>query len=157
MSFAQGLEIMASIVFLGYLLWAAWQDVKEMQVVRYTHVAGLLAVVLQAILNRKLIMQSVQAYIIAIVILLAIQITAKWLDLYGVADMIAFFLIGLYFLFRVGVRHYLLTYFFTQALSGILLLAVQVWKHNVKSLKLRHSVPYIPYISVAFGLTNMVL
>jgi len=43
------------------------------------------------------------------------------------------------------------------AVSGMLLLAVQIVKRNVKRGKLLRPVPYIPYICFAFILTNVVL
>ena len=52
MNYGQGFEVMADLVFTGYLIWAAWQDQREMMVVRYTHGLGLLAVLMLAVVKR---------------------------------------------------------------------------------------------------------
>ena len=81
-----------------------------------------------------------------------------WLfKLYGFADVIVLFLSGVFLLLEKGTEKYLLAYFMVQALSGSLLLMVQLAKGNVKGMNLKRPIPYIPYISFAFILTNMVL
>lgn len=157
MSFGPVFEIMASLIFAGYLVWASWQDLREMQVIRYTHILGGFAIGILLFLQQNKIWEQWDKYLEAIFLLFLLQVLAKWQMLYGMADMIVFFLSGLFFLMRMGTERYLLAYFLLQALSGIGLLAIQAWKHNIKGLKLGCSVPYIPYICVAFILTNMVL
>lgn len=152
---------MASLIFLLYLIWVSWQDVQEMQVVRYSHLLGALAIVLQVILSllsdNGSELDCAKEYLSAGSLLLVIQILAYYFKLYGLADVLVFFLCGLYMLLEKGVERYLMAYFMVQAISGSLLLVVQLLKGNVKGMHLRCSVPYIPYISVAFILTNMVL
>lgn len=157
MSFVQGLEIMASLVFCIYLIWISWQDYIEMKVVRYSHLLGIAAIFLLVILEKRKVCFSVKEFIFAGFVLLFLQIIAYYFKLYGFADVIVLFLCGLFFLVRKGTEQYLLAYFIVQAISGTLLFGVQIFKKNVHGLKLQHPVPYIPYISVAFILTNMVL
>lgn len=157
MSFAQGLEIMASLIFATYLIWVSWQDIKERQVVRYSHLLGLFAIFLKGILHNERHSYSAKEYIAAVLVLLVLQIIASSLKLYGFADVLVFFLCGVFSLFHKGVENYLPAYFVLQVISGSLLLVVQLAKRNVKGLNLKHPIPYIPYISVAFILTNMVL
>ena len=152
---------MASLIFGVYLLWVSCQDVQEMQVVRYSHLLGVLAFLLQAVV--KIILpnarepHSMLEYLSAGLVLMVLQIMAYFFRLYGLADVFVFLLCGLYMLLEKGVDRYLLAYFMVQALSGSLLLVVQFLKGNIKGMRLRAPVPYIPYISVAFILTNMVL
>lgn len=157
MNFAQGLEIMADLFFVAYLIWVSWQDNKEMQVVRYSHLLGLFAVVLQVILQKTRIVNSLNEYFIAISVLLLLQSIAYHFKLYGFADVIVFFLCGTFLLLEKGAEKYLMAYFLVQAVSGSLLLLAQFAKGNVKGLNLKRPVPYIPYICFAFILTNMVL
>ena len=51
MNYVQGFEIMARRIFGVYLLWVSCQDVQEMQVVRYSHLLGVLAFLLQAVVK----------------------------------------------------------------------------------------------------------
>ena len=152
---------MASLIFGGYLIWVSWQDIQEMQVVRYSHLLGVLAIVLHVISSLLSDNGSefycVKKYLSAGSLLLVLQILAHFLNLYGLGDVIVFFLCSMYMLLEKGVEQYLLAYFMLQAISGSLLLAVQFLKGNIKGMRLRAPVPYIPYISVAFILTNMVL
>ncbi|MBR2036398.1 MAG: hypothetical protein IKJ39_09035 [Lachnospiraceae bacterium] len=152
---------MASLIFDGYLVWVSWQDVQEMQVVRYSHLLGVLAFLLQVVIKmmtpNERELHSMVEYLSAGLVLLVLQILAHFLNLYGLGDVIVFFLCGLYMLLEKGVEHYLLAYFMVQALSGSLLLVVQFLKGNIKGMRLKAPIPYIPYISVAFILTNMVL
>ena len=161
MNYVQGFEIMASLLFCVYLLWVSWQDVQEMQVVRYSHLLGVVAFLLQAVVKTLLTNEGefhgMMKYLSAGLVLLVFQIVAYYFKLYGLADVIVFFLCGLYMLLEKGVERYLLAYFMVQAISGSLLLVVQFLKGNVKGMRFRCPVPYIPYISVAFILTNMVL
>lgn len=152
---------MASLIFGVYLLWVSCQDVQEMQVVRYSHLLGVLAFLLQAvvkiILPNAMDLHSMVEYLSAGLVLMVLQLMAYFFRLYGLADVFVFLLCGLYMLLEKGVDRYLLAYFMVHAISGSLLLVVQLLKGNVKGMHLRCSVPYIPYISVAFILTNMVL
>ena len=157
MNFAQGLEIMANLIFVTYLAWVSWQDNKELQVVRYSHLLGVFAVPLQVILQKTRIVNSLNEYFIAILVLLVLQGIAYRFKLYGFADVIVFFLCGTFLLLEKGTEKYLLAYFLVQAVSGSLLLLVQLAKGNVKGLNLKRPAPYIPYICFAFILTNMVL
>lgn len=148
---------MASFIFVVYLIWISWQDYKEMQVVRYSHLVGALAIVLQASLNGRKIAGDLGEYFLAFLVLLFLQLIACWLKIYGFADVIVFFLSGIFLLLEKGTKNHLLAYFLMQAISGGLLLVVQMVQGNVKGSKLKQPVPYIPYICVAFILTNMVL
>ena len=148
---------MADIGFIVYLLWVSRQDMKEMQVVRYSHIIGMLAVVLQVFSHGPWCIGSICAYFLAFLILLFLQFAAWLFKLYGFADVIVLFLSGVFLLLEKGTEKYLLAYFMVQALSGSLLLMVQLAKGNVKGMDLKRPIPYIPYISFAFILTNMVL
>ena len=156
MNCVQGFEIMADIIFLLYLIWTAIQDVREMQVVRYSHLLGILGVFLQFFLQKENVFCYPIEYFTAFLVLFFWQIAAGRLKLYGVADAIVFFMNGVFLLGKIGPEKYLLAFFVHQALAGIMLLAVQIAKRNIKGTKLLHSVPYIPYICFAFCLTNVV-
>lgn len=157
MNYVPGFEIMADWIFWLYLLWAAYQDIKEMQVVRYTHLLGIAGICLQAFLHKDMVLQEAATYLAAIIILCFLQVAAARLKLYGVADAIVLFMCGIFLLAKAGADYYLFVYLIVQAVSGILLLAVQTVKRNVKKGKLLRPVPYIPYICFAFILTNVVL
>ena len=152
---------MANVIFSIYLIWVSLQDYREMQVVRYSHGLGIAAILLEIL--RIVFLQDgsdiykVWEYMWAGVILLLLQMAAYLFKLYGVADMFVFLLCGMFLLFQKGTGCYLTMYFMIHAVSGILLLVVQFIKGNVKGANLRQPVPYIPYISIAFFLTNMVL
>ena len=97
MSFVQGLEIMASLVFCIYLIWISWQDYIEMKVVRYSHLLGIAAIFLLVILEKRKVCFSVKEFIFAGFVLLFLQIIAYYFKLYGFADVIVLFLCGLFF------------------------------------------------------------
>ncbi len=151
------LEITASMIFYAYLLWASWQDIREMQVIRYTHLLGATAVGIQLLADREQICSHGIVYLSAGILLILVSMAAYRFSLYGMADNILLLVCGLFFINSMGVWIGLEAYLYLQAVSGVLLLIVQMVKHNVKGMKLKHSVPYIPYISVAFVLTNVVL
>ena len=157
-------ETMVSAVFIGYLLWVSWQDYKSMQVIRYSHGMGLFAVILKIIsqvflqgMKKETIYEHLFASLLAVIVLLCIQIAACLLHLYGTADGMVFFLCGLFLLVQEGTEQYMLSFLWMTALSGGMLLVVQVLKGNIKGVALKHPVPYIPYISFAFILTKVVL
>ena len=152
---------MANVIFSIYLIWVSLQDYREMQVVRYSHGLGIAAILLE-ILRIVFWRDGSETYIVreymsAGFVLLLLQVVACLFKLYGIADMIVLFLCGIFLLLRKGIEYYLMAYFMAQAISGILLLMFQFIKGNVKGTNLRNPVPYIPYISIAFFLTNMVL
>ena len=157
MNYVPEFEIMVSCIFMAYLAWVSWQDYREMQVVRYSHGLGLLAIVLGVFLQKAYIWNRGNEYFLAFLVLLLTQSASHWLKLYGLADAIVFFLCGLFFLVQGGTEVYLLAYVMLQAISGGLLFVVQTVKRNRKGLNLKHAVPYIPYIYFAFILTNVVL
>ena len=157
MSYEQGFVITADIIFTIYLLWVSKQDYREMQVVRYSHGAGLAAVVILAILNGKDIVECPMEYILGLIFVLLMQMVAYKCHLYGMADILVFFVCGLYFVMRKGPEMYFTAYMLHQALAGILLLVIQIAKRNVKGTRLCKPVAYIPYISFAFVLTNVVV
>ncbi len=157
MSYEQGFAIMADVAFAVYLLWVSKQDYREMQVVRYSHGLGLAAIIILALLNRKDIMECPMEYILGVVFVWLMQIIAYKCHLYGIADILVFFVCGLYFLMRKGPELYLAAYMVLHALSCFLLLVIQIIKRNVKGMRLSKPVAYIPYISIAFVLTNVVV
>lgn len=157
MSYEPGFEITADVIFAIYLLWVSKQDYCEMQVVRYSHGAGLAAVVILVVMNRKKIMDYPVECIVGLVFVLLMQMIAYKCRLYGMADILVFGVCGLYFLVRKGPELYFTAYMLHQALSGCLLLAIQIVKSNVKGVRLCRPVAYIPYISFAFVLTNVVV
>ena len=157
MSYVQGFAIMADVTFVIYLLWVSKQDYREMQVVRYSHCLGVAAIVMLVILNRKNIMEYPMEYVLGVIFVLLIQIIAHKCHLYAMADIIVFFVCGVYFLVRKGPESYFTAYMLHQALAGCLLLVIQIVKRNVKGVRLCRPVAYIPYISFAFILTNVVV
>lgn len=157
MSYAQEFAIMADAIFAIYLLWVSKQDYREMQVVRYSHGLGIAAIVILVILNRKEIMMYPMEYILGVLFALLMQIIAYQCHLYGMADILVFFVCGLYFLMRKGSELYFTSYMLLHALAGCLLLMIQIIKRNIKGMRLCKPVAYIPYISVAFILTNVVV
>lgn len=148
---------MASISFTGYLIWVSWQDYREMMVVRYSHCLGLVAVIILTVLNRQAIKAQPMAYLAGLIMVLLVQIVAYKCRLYGMADILVFFMCGLYFLVTKGPELYLIAYIMVPAVSGVLLLIVQILKKNVRGVHLHRPVAYIPYICVAFVLTNVVV
>ncbi len=151
------LEIMASIIFLVYLLWASLQDIRRLLVIRYTHCIGLCAIAVQIWADRERFFSNVLVYCGVTAVLLLIGVTADRAKLYGLADNVVFTLCGLFWAVCREAAYCMEYYLLLHIISCGLLLGVQMCRHNVKGLKLRHPVPYIPYISVAFVLTNMVL
>ena len=148
---------MASVLFVAYLIWVSWQDKKEMQVIRYSHVLGIMAIVLQVVILKVDGVDVGRNCLIAMVHLSVLQVIAYKFQWYGMADVIVLFLCGIWIFLTKGNEDYLRIYFLMQAIAGCLLWCVQWLKKNVKGLCLRHPVAYIPYISFAFILTNMVL
>ena len=157
MNYGQGFEVMADLVFTGYLIWAAWQDQREMMVVRYTHGLGLLAVLMLAVVKRGVIMECPVEYLLGLSVVMLIQFAAYRCHCYGTADVLVFLMCGLYFLLKKGPYLYFTAYVMVPALSGCLLLMVQMARRNVQGVYLRRPVAYIPYICVAFILTNVVV
>ena len=157
MSYEQEFAIMADLIFMVYLIWVSWQDQKEMMVVRYSHGLGLFAIVILAIGHNEMIATMPWECGVGFLIVLFVQIVAYQCKFYGMADVFVFTMCGLYFWLQKGPQLYLTAYVTVMAVSGCLLLAVQIVKRNVNGVCLRKSVAYIPYISVAFVLTNMVV
>lgn len=157
MSYEQGFAITANAIFYVYLLWVSGQDHHEMQVVRYSHGLGLAAVVILAVLYWRDIKENPTGYMLGLIFVWMIQVIAYKCHLYGMADVLVFFICGLYFLTWKGPRLYLIAYILLQALAGCFLLIVQIIKRNVKGGHLCKPVAYIPYISFAFILTNVVV
>ena len=84
MNFEQGLEIMASIVFYMYLIWVSRQDLKEMQVVRYSHILGVAAIFLQIVpkaLQSDSRIYEAREYWVAVMVLLFLQMGACFLGI----------------------------------------------------------------------------
>ena len=100
---------------------------------------------------------NLNTFLMGVFVLVLLQMAACRFKWYGFADVIVFFLCGMFLLLKKGEEKYLLAYFLMQAIAGSFLWGVQLLKKNVKGLNLCSPVPYIPYISVAFILTNMVL
>lgn len=157
MNFTLESEITAKVIFLGYLCWISFQDYESMQVVRYSHLTGLLAVLLEIIINRDQILYSFCSYVVAGMVMALFQAVSHRCHFYGLADTITIYLCSIFFLVKHGPDDCLLFYYLLQAIAGVLLIPSQVFKGNVKKLRLKRPVPYIPYISVAFILTNIVL
>ncbi len=157
MSYEQGFEIMAEFMFAGYLLWVSWQDCREMQVVRYSHGLGLLAVIILVFSKGGTVLTYLPEYLAGVGILMGVQAAAYKCRLYGLADVLVLFMCGLFLLFLKGPENYLLSYSVLFAVSIVLLILVQLWKKNLHGLQLRKTVAYIPYICTAFILTNAVV
>lgn len=150
---------MGKLIFMGYLLWSSMQDKKEMQVVRYTHLLGAFAVICSGVqyLRSRATAGEIVVMGLAAVCLMFMQLLAWKCRMYGLADVIVFCLIGLFFMFEKGIAEGIMGYLYVYAVSGAMLGVVQWGKGNLKGVRLRQPIPYIPYISVAFFLTNMVL
>lgn len=148
---------MAEALFHLYFLWVVKQDITEMQVVRYSHLLGSLSLVLLAVRKFYDISQYFEEYMIYLFLMLMFQFIQYKLRCYGLADAVVLFLCGSFFLFKRGRQACLLLYFLLQAVSGIFFLICQYAKGNVGGLGVKHAAPYIPYIYVAFILTNVVL
>lgn len=157
MNYVPELEIIADGIFTVYLLWASWQDKKGMQVVRYSHILGLSAIVLKICLQKHLVLSDWIEFILMFFGAYMTQFFAFRLKLYGLADVIVLFLCGIYFEVDKGISEALTAYFTVQAIAGVLLLVIQTVKGNIVGMVFRQPVPYIPYISVAFFLTKGVL
>lgn len=157
MNCVQGFEIMADGVFYGYLCWAAWQDHREKMVVRYTHMIGLAAVFLLVYMRKEIILEHILLYVCHVLLICMIQAAAYQWHLYGLADAFVFALCGLFFLAKQGFSGYLSAYLIVFALSGCLMLFVQIYKGNIKGIRLLTPTAYIPYICFAFFLTNVVV
>lgn len=157
MSYGQEFAIMASLVFTGYLIWVSWQDHKEMLVARYSHGLGLGAVLILVMVQKNDIIEHLGEYAIGFAVVLTVQMAAYKGACYGRADVLVFLMCGLYFLCQKGPQLYLTAYLMVQAVSGCLLLLVQTARHNIHGMYLRKPVAYIPYICVAFVLTNVVV
>ena len=178
MNYAPEFAVMADRLFYVYLLWVSCQDAKEMQVVRYSHLTGILAIVIKLIcysiddiasgdsLGNVCAGRNIVVILVGAAILSGIQYMSCRQKLYGVADGIVFWVGGMFLLVeRLGVKGAaeemvfsgLTAFFMMQALSGLLLILVQAAKGNIKSGIFKQSIAYIPYISVAFFLTKGVL
>ena len=157
MNYAQELEIMVNGIFVIYLIWTAWQDYREMQVVRYSHILGIVGVLAMAGIRWKEIRIFPLEYVSAFVIILLLQMIAYWFSIYGMADVVVFCMCGWFFVLHRGVNSYLTVYIMLIAVSCCMLFIVQILKNNIQGLHLKKSVAYIPYICVAFVLTNLVL
>lgn len=157
MNYGQELETMAKALFGVYLIWVSWQDKKEMQVFRYSHLLGIVAIILQIILldaDRK---EVTKGWLAAVCFLILLQIIACRFRWYGIADAMVLFLCGVWLFLKGGIDYYLQAYFVMEAFAGSVLWGIQLLKKNIKGLCLRQPVAYIPYICVAFILTNIVL
>lgn len=157
MNYEPEFGIMADCIFAVYLLWVSRQDIKEMQVVRYSHILGVSAIIIKIFWQKVFIVTCWIEIILAFFVLLITQYISHRLKLYGLADSIVLFLGGMYFLTEGSLVWTLTAYYMFQAIAGILLIVVQSAKGNIKGTGLRKPVPYIPYISVAFFLTKGVL
>ena len=164
MDYIHVLEIMASVLFAAYLLWAVQQDVKEMKVARFTHLLGLGAVmvsILASAMSRHLESGNIEKiwtqniWELAVVFLL--QYIGYKLRCYGLADVFVIGLCSLFYYFQSAEYRCLYFYFLLYAIAGTILLFVQLCCGNLKGLKLKQKVPYIPYISIAFFLTKWVI
>ena len=150
-------EIITDGVFWAYLLWVAWQDYRTMQVVRYSHAAGLVAVLAMAIANGQHIWANGGIYVAAVLLLAAVQFWMYRVKAYGLADAIVFFMCGVYWLVQRGAADCLVGYMLLMALSVVLLWGAAYLKGNVLGATLKHPMPYIPSICCAFFLTKGVL
>lgn len=143
---------MDKLLFLLYLIWISYQDFREMQVVRYSHLLGLAAIVWAIVIHGD---SGVFSWELLMVYLLQIiGFALKW---YGLADAIVMCICATFYCAIVGSTRCFLFCFAMQAMAGILLILVQILKNNINGLKLKKPIPYIPYISIAFFLTKWVI
>ncbi len=181
MKYAPEFEIIADFLFVGYLLWASLQDIRQMQVARYTHVVGVIAVCMRIVcrcgnvnLEAQGFYESVDTlvesilrpkgmpaywveWLLSMCLHAGLQYMSQLCRLYGLADAIVFFLCGMYWSIGYGMYSSLMGSMLLQSIAGILLFVVQIAKKNLKRMHFKAPVPYIPYIFVAFFLTNGVL
>lgn len=164
MNYVRGFEIMASVLFGAYLFWVSMQDAKEMQVVRYSHLLGVVAI-LCVLLTRCVwsagsvveagTIWKVHLWEIGVVWLL--QFIGYKIRLYGLADVFVVGICATFYYFASGKYQCLFFGVALYAVSGILLLLVEFARGNLKGWKLEQKVPYIPYVAVAFFLTKWVI
>ncbi len=149
---------MDKILFAIYLIWISVQDFKTMQVVRYSHLLGITAIVLAATEHGLNVAATVSVMNVAeIVLVCLLEITGYFLKCYGLADVFSVCICAAFYFFESNRYECVLFTLLLQSVSGILLIVVQMFKGNIKGLHLKQSVPYIPYISVSFFLTKWVL
>ena len=164
MNYIRVFEITASILFAGYMFWVSMQDAKEMQVARYSHLLGVVAVVCAMIGTGILGTGSAgagndfwQQNLWEIIVIWLLQFIGYKHRFYGLADVFVTGLCASFYYFESRTYACLFFYFASYAVAGILLLVTQLAIGNLKGFRLRQKVPYIPYISVAFFLTKWVI
>ncbi len=154
---------MDNVLFALYLIWISVQDLKDMQVVRYSHLLGVTAVGWNVIANG---FYSVGAFLtdgtlamhfMEIAVVLLLQTLSCIFKCYGLADALTICLCSIFYFFKSNRYQCVLFSLLLQSVSGVLLIVVQIFKDNIKGLQLKQAVPYVPYISVAFFLTKWVL
>lgn len=164
MSYAHVFAIMSNLLFVMYLLWASFQDLRQMRIARYTHLLGCVAIIC-AMLSKDIFVVSRMRWMatvwvqnvweIAIVIIL--QIIGYYFKCYGLADVFTICICVMFYYFETGIYRCLFFYFLFYAMAGLLLVVTQCAMHNVKGLNFKKQVPFIPYVSIAFFLTKWVI
>ena len=164
MNYIRAFEIMASVFFLLYLLWATMQDAKEMCVARYTHLLGVVAIILIMIVRGIFRIEGIShenalwiKNLWEIGSACAIQWLGHKMQGYALADVFVLNICTIFHFFEGGSYRCLLFYFAFYALSIVLLFAAQLINGNLKGVNLKKKVPFIPYLSVAFFLTKWVI
>lgn len=164
MNYAHGFAIMSNFLFVAYLLWASWQDLCQMCVVRYTHLLGCAAIICAMFSNEIFAMLqmplSTNEWIQngwEIIIVIILQIIGCYFKCYGLADVFTICICVIFYYFETGIYKCLFFYFGFYVTAGLLLLVTQCAMNNVKGLNLKKQVPFIPYLSVAFFLTKWVI
>ena len=164
MNYIRVFEIMASVLFGIYLFWVSMQDAKELQVARYSHLLGVTAIVCMMVARSvwrtehvvgALDLWGTQLW--EIVVIWVLQFIGYKLRFYGLADVFTMGICATFYYFDSGRYQCLVFGVVLYAVSGILLLAIELARGNLKGWKLKQKVPYIPYIAVAFFLTKWVI
>lgn len=144
--------MIGKFIFFLYLVCISLQDIKTMKVTRIFHVMGIAGVIIMLIQEGY----SDVSYT-PIVFFLLIQLGCYCFGCYGLADLFLFINCSLYMGVSYTKEDTLLYLFLFQLLANILLIVVQLCVGNFRKGRLRKKVAYIPYLSTAFILTNIVL
>ncbi len=142
---------MPIIIFACYLVGVSTQDIKEKSVSRIWHLFAFLALMFST--NPKLFFLSV-LWNLAIVVLCYWQYKK---GAYGLADVFVLLNCSMFFAISRGSIRFLWEFCLFYFLAIILVYLHQYVNKNIKQYRFLRKVPYIPYLSCAFILTNMVV
>ncbi len=155
MSFAPGFEIISDIIFILYLVCAAYQDCRERLVIRGTHLLGLAAVGIYCLSAAYSLCHVWGGRAAVFLICLMCEGSYRYFSLYGLADSLVFLNCALYYWVRTDAFTAFFLFWWMKAFSGLLFLAAQLLGHRRLRWRLDEPAAYIPCILCAFALTNI--